>query len=959
MHYKLVQIIFFIVLCTPKMFAQDIIHFDLPFYANHRKQCILKVISSSSKQDSITLKVKIKDQHSIFDTTSRSLKLQLDLKSQVTTISVDSLLSRHKRQNEIDIYFKYFNKLPCGRYHLTIENEGVLLEDIWQYDSTISLETSIAKVLQNTLSKTIKNPKVIAKVQRYVKKAENNWFEKEVAPLLASGLAKEIEPGKGITSEVVDNKVHFYVSNLYMGYIKINSKTVLSMITSETHRKLNLLYDNEQNSMNTLINTINTSLVKKYKDKKDKNISKGKITSKTFISNEQYELSTSKPVFSELTIQSENQIFGIPVTIDALLSTQDINRQQRLSYFKVGYNLNTLKEDAQDIKKDFEAYLKEKQNKIFVAEQLAVKYQEHVTQQKDISLTEIEKLCKELNIINTDSIRNIFNTDTLSDSLRDSLLSKYFIYDSTNLAMDYQTQHEKYKNKFDNVKHKTDSIKEALQHVEQKMAAYQAAYNKMKDAYKIDSLEYHNYLSKLEKPSLQDLSSLKKDKLALLKEKKLKRIKEKLTNLEIGTINKSLSEYTLNGQLLTGAALGVEHKKMAIDVQAGRLKFIERSNTISQYYALATQVGYEYYKQNKLNITLLTYKKRPTTNGVSSGFNPQQYINAVANNMQNTNIVALTHSGSFFKIISLESEMATNFANSKTDAIQPKLNVLSYMAQKHTATAEIKKINGQLGGSIEYTGSQFSNDILPLLRKNTTIISAKIKGAIGKDYLHYDLSYNSMQQVDSRRSAKNNRLGIELKSTSKRYPNFSISYRPFSNFQLPDDTLITPARQVLGSVLFGKFQYRYKAKNLNHQWQILLNRNVSNADSLPFFSAKASANYTLASKKGWSGYYNFAYLNTNIRSTSATDKYANTISFTKDFKKYGKGSTSQEVAINRDNLLSKWATDISYNNVIKKYNIDYGVSARYMHYLDNQEIQRNIFAGVVTITYTWDKKTTL
>lgn len=577
--------------------------------------------------------------------------------------------------------------------------------------------------------------------------------------------------------------------------------------------------------------------------------------------NAQFSLSTNYNKEQEPFVQQDNNyyelegmleipIFDIPVTIDGFWTSQDKNRKAKARYIHFSY-------DAEKAK--------EKMMKLITA--YKQKYDEASGQGKDYQMIfgnyvhqlelEKEKLSSELNMQSTLQTEGFNSLNRIKEIAKDSFAN------ILNLQLDSLTESAKKSKALDSLngnKQKLIEKYQKLQEVEKKINHYQALLNQYKNSLFFDSTLVYDKMKDLK--SLEGMSNkdLAKKASEILPEGKSKDFIAGLTNFDAGMFSKSLSEYTLSGQMLTGLGMGYDIGFAELGVIYGKTEYIDGYGNVEAYKTYGGNINFKPFNNQQIGLVYFGYSPsaqlliedkffKSTDVSLPSFRNP-------------VHIVSMTYQGDVSEYLKLNGEYAiSNQQKQSKEAVQS-IDFKDRSIYKVGLSGDIPETAINLEAAYEYAGSNFENNTLPVLMTGTERVMLKGKGDFFRSFLSLGIEYNYLIQSNFKNKGTQSRWGFDLKTHSKRYPSVMLSYKPFSVFKAINDTLSIDQKPLFGEVWIGRINYQMKKMDRVIRLSATYNKNKSTMDTFVYGSSLIQGSI-IYSKQAWMLAMNMGYTQLN------------------------------------------------------------------------------------------------
>ncbi len=580
-------------------------------------------------------------------------------------------------------------------------------------------------------------------------------------------------------------QLNFYYEDCFAGRYEVNARQPLLNQVREQEEKFKsistarlLKNDMDHTSLFSQSKTIR-------KDKSEQQCVEGRLALTTNIATGQEENSGVSNNYQEISGQVVMPVMGLPVVVEGLYTTQDINRKIKSSYLRVHYDINKLKEETMESINAYNTKYAQTQSKSIGMEQLYQSLISALEAQKN-------KLLRELNSKGTSDLN-------ITDTAESSLAAKG-----------------------------GDKQKE-IGELDKKIVKYKTLLKQNENIKYFDSAVVY---SKTVDILTKDLSvkQMAKRSSDLFPDGTSKKISSGLTSFDAGIFSKSASRYTMAGQQVKGMDVSYDLGFCEATGTVGKTEYIGREGTLDQFTCYSAETKFRPIDGHKLGVIYYGYSADRTLYNKDIFFQKVNITTPVF--LQPVHIVATSYEGSISEYLKLDGEVAASFRKADKDAGLTDVHQKEKTAYHLEAIGTVPGTMIKLEGSYEKTGKHFENSTLPLAMCGTEHYRAGIKNDFFKSLVTIGIDYNRLNQSNFSSNGSNVKWGFELKTNSKRYPALSISYKPFTTFRSYTDTLTVPQRLLLGSVFNGKLTYKIKRKGNVLRFSLLCNESVTLADTV-------------------------------------------------------------------------------------------------------------------------------
>lgn len=727
-------------------------------------------------------------------------------------------------------------RLPAGDYHtyltLALEDRTITRSYIHHVDSVLSVNSGANKKFNEIFTSEKKN----GLSKKLFKQAEG--YKRNVQPSVtlqrsSAKIDREFSKEGFVVNyrEVSDAQKHadVYYDERYIGYYVIDMDEPLE---DKIKQKQNRLRNNLASGVNNNLDNnkpVFEQMRELYQSDEDREV-KGNISFTTNVATGQEEYSENENNYYEVTGQVEVPVMGIPIEVGAYYTSQDKGRVAKASYFRMHYDSEQAKAKLSNLIGQYSSKYDQASSRVGSYDMVYGTYINNIESEKDKLLADI---VSEAGISSPAKFKldttGLFNEMTVAGErkLRDSLSQKGEGLDLKQIETELNANKQRVVQQYEAVMQKYEQIKE----LEEKVEHYKHMLEQYSQNNFYDSVMAYERLKDIKDKPLDETSykSLSKSAGSLLPEGDSKKFISGLTSLDLGIFSKQVSAYTLNGQTIKGIDAGYDFGFCETEFTYGRIEYVSRDGLLDKYNGYSGRVNFIPADNHKTS--LIYYGYMP---GKKSLIRDSFYrdIDITMPDFRNPmNIVSLMHTGSITKYVDLNAEVATSFRN--LDEIQQDTSSFNgRMSYRMDVMSRIPGTTLDVNGGYEHVGKRFENNTLPLNLSGTDRYRAEATGQFFKSFLMLGVEYNYLVQQNFAGKSGNSKWGFQVKTTSKRYPSVSVSYKPFSTFRSFADTLNIPQRPIIGEVWLGKVSYQHKWKYATLRIAGIYNKNTSSIDTM-------------------------------------------------------------------------------------------------------------------------------
>jgi len=662
------------------------------------------------------------------------------------------------------------------------------------------------------------------------------------------------------------------------------------------------------------------------------------------------EYSLNENIYSEVGADLEAKILGIPVQMQGFYTTQDKNRKIKASYFRIQYDLAAASDDIQENIDQFKNEYRYKKAELKSKTDLYDKTSKKLQNKKGVLLHKIRSLIP-LDLVQEDIGSMIkdpkfeLDIDTAQIVAYVQKLAEEKVAKDSNLQSKKIFIEEKKKEIIANIE-KAKKMIETARELKTKIESYKKQFDALQQNFKIDSAFVMDKLK--DKSGLDDLSQaslIEKGKEILPQSSLAKRIRN-INQLDIGILNRSESRYTLDGQLMKGAGIGYQIGSFDIGVAGGRTEYVSRDlQGLEKYNTAMLRVANQISDDQKIKLILYSY----ASSSADSNFNLSSQLSGLDGR---TDIASLSYDARLGSAnIHAESAQSINRAVRNLEKESTPLFKLDDNASNISLGIPINKIGINSEFEYERIGKNFTNNSLSFLRRDIQMFKAGLSGTFLKGYLFMKVNLYELFQGTVGNGRENRRLGFLVQTRSKRYPNIRIDYKPFTTFNSLNDTINIAQRQLFGEVLSGKISYQLKGKTMQHRWNVLINRNESNIDTISYRTSVYQLSYILSTAKLMaSTQIGRMEMPTNLNALNSPIN--NFIRTTEQFKinRFIQSNISTEIAWHQ-NQVNRLGLVLGCAFNIPNKPLQIRVNGNLMQYRNQENINKSIYGGHLGLSY--------
>lgn len=844
------------------------------------------------------------------------------------------------------------NSLPAGNYHvvLALRFKDHEVEKTFNYhiDSLLNVSSSTGNDLDRILS--THNDKSFLGVSYTTGKNQSRQSNTSHVLKKSSRKINSALKAKGFTvnyREAGDNTfADIFCKDRFVGTYRIDmNEPIAEKIESRKKR----LKNNLASGVNTGIDRDKPVFsqmkeLKTEKAAKETREAKGNISVTGNAASGQEENSQNENNYYELAGQLDVPIMNIPVHLEGYYTSQDRARTSKASFFRLHYDSEQAKSELLQLISGYKSKYNETSSKEASFKGIYGTLLGKLRREKGLMLTE---LVKETGISDIEK----YKADTAA--LREKITSAYEkkLTDSldkyegatSGISETQQAAAAKYASTVEKFR-KIEELEGRITHYEQLLEQY----SNSKD---LDSMIAYEKVKDIDYETASEMSykQLSKSAGSLLPPGDRKKFISGLTTLDLGIFTKEISEYTLNGQNIKGLDVGYDVGKFETGFTYGNVEYVSRDGVLDRYNGYSGRVSFKPAKRQKTAIIYYGYSPGRKMLNTDTFF---RNVDVTMPSFKTPiNVVAITHSGAITRNVNVDAEVATSFRNAG-DFEKSETGLVDKMAYRINAEGHIPLAEIDVRACYEHIGKQFENNTLPLTLSGTEKYNAAASGQFLKDFLTLGIEYNYLVQHNFASKSGSSKWGFEVKTSSKRYPSVSLSYKPFTTFRSFSDTFNIPQRPILGEVWLGKLSYQIKNKVSVLRLTAVYNRNTALIDTMESNSNIAQLNAIYSRGK--------IQLMANAGQTSLDANNISPVHVKTKFLTIGAGYALDEqwnVTAGQDigmikSRLSRYGANFGLGFRFKKLPLALRCNFRYNTYKMNEaQAWKNIYAGMLDVNW--------
>lgn len=301
-----------------------------------------------------------------------------------------------------------------------------------------------------------------------------------------------------------------------------------------------------------------------------------------------------------------------------------------------------------------------------------------------------------------------------------------------------------------------------------------------------------------------------------------------LQRMDLGIFSHRLSAYTLDGQRLRGADMEYDLGAVDLGFTFGSIAYVDRQGREDRYQGYSGRMGVKSWEGHRTQLLWFGYS--PSSSLISSDtFFKEVAVHAPSFQEGMTHIVSVVHRGSWGEAVDFGGELATSVPSG--DPLMGNHRQES-LAWRFDLGGRIQGAGLEYRGEYEKVGQEFENHTLFMSYRGLERFRAALSGQWFGQFLSWEVDYHHLIQQQFSSTGNLSKWGFSLSTASRRYPRFSLSYKPFTTYRSFADTSRIPLAPILGSVWSGQMSYQWKRQGDDWRFHSLYHRHRSLSDTL-------------------------------------------------------------------------------------------------------------------------------
>jgi len=756
---------------------------------------------------------------------------------------------------------KRTDNIPAGQYktYLTVKDGNKVYHQTYlhQIDSLLGANSSVRKDVNKSLEP---KPRSFLGMQ----------FKKELSTLQSTSAATALSNANNKIGRTARTRgltpvqykrgdksyIDFYYEDWFVGRYEVKSD---EKITDHLKQQEGMLANNNLGSLNTNDLDEHPSLFSQFKElerekKQDEEI-RGEISLSTNVSSGQEQYSNVDDNYYTLTGRIELPVFGLPVELEGMYTSQDHDRQIKSSYIRMHYDADKAKSELSGTMGAYTSKYSEAKSKGIGMEQVYQTSIKNLEGQKAALQSQLDQE-KTTQLNGTTSAFNpndLKNTATADVKSKESGTANAIGSADTSKSAQQATADEA-KLKGDQAK-VTDSLaakkqrtRDRIQALDKKIDKYKMMLAQFRNTTYFDSVVGYNKIQHMSYNDETTYKQLAKSSSAILPDGKARSFLSGITTMDVGMFPQYQSKLTMAGQNMKGIDFGYDLGLLQAGVTAGKTQFIGADGNLDQYTCYSARVSFKPVKKQKIMLLYYGYtpdKKSFSGNGFLNNTDPMtpSFFNPVS-------IVSIDYDALITKYVMVSAEAAGSYKSSDRTDVPNSEKTGDNLAYHFNAEGNIPcRTPVTLEASWDKTGLGFENNTLPVSMSGTEQYKLAGKTDLFRSFITLGIEYDYMLQDNFSSNGTSRKWGFDFKTNSKRYPSIAVSYKPFTTFRSYTDTLNIPQRPLLGSVWTSKATYQIKNHGKSVRFSILYNKSTSSMDTTNYGSNMLQASCTYTDKK--------------------------------------------------------------------------------------------------------------
>ena len=532
--------------------------------------------------------------------------------------------------------------------------------------------------------------------------------------------------------------------------------------------------------------------------------------------------------YYEVRGQVEIPVMGLPVILEGLYTSQDANRQVKTSYFRVHYDVNQVKDGMKQFISSYNQKFAETKSKSTGMTQIYQKAIGNLEGQKAAIERSVQAQTNTKQFVpETKSTSSLIDTSGLTKGAVQSADSGNTVANSSKEVTDKENAAKKDEQELENKRKEIEAL-------DKRINRYKTLLAQNNNNNYFDSAMAYEKLGHLNTKDDGSYKQLTKRGENLLPDGHAKKFITGLTSFDAGMFPKYASKYTMSGQMMKGIDAGYDLGICETGFTIGKTEYVGRDGTPDKYTCYSGRAIFKLPANQKAGIVYYGYSPDKTAYAGDGFF---KNINvATPTFFHPVHIISGNYSGMLSKYVTVDAESAASFKKVQPTEGNPNPSQGDNMAWHFNTEGNIPNTPISLQGSYDKTGKQFENNTLPVSQSGTEQYKVSGKTDFFHSFLAVGVEFDRITQANFSVKATSTKWGFDIKTHSKRFPNVSLSYKPFTTFRSYADTLNIPQRPMLGSVWTSRATYQFKRQDRSWRFSLLYNKCRTIADTVSYGS---------------------------------------------------------------------------------------------------------------------------
>ena len=532
--------------------------------------------------------------------------------------------------------------------------------------------------------------------------------------------------------------------------------------------------------------------------------------------------------FQTVRGQIEIPVLGLPVQAEGFYTTQDLDRSAKMSYFHVHYDVNALKKKlAQRVSgyrdKYDETTSKSHGMSTIYGTAMEQAMRQRASLQNDL-VAEENRARQQVPEKGTAggpdtavNIQGVSDTGGKKQSADSAHVAKS-VDDLKNSASSFEQSADS----------KAAAKQQEIAALDKKIARYQQLLAQDENTNHFDSLVGYDKTKGLDGQSDVTYKKLVQKSSGILPDGEAKRFITGLSSFDAGMFSKEESKYTNSGQMVKGVSATYDFKYFEAGTMVGKMQIIGRDGTADKYTCYSERLTFKPLKGQKASLIYYGYSVDKAMVAGDAFFSHASI--SAPDFFRPTNIVSCKYDGKLWKSLKLEGEIGVCTGGAETPSGQ-NYPLGERLADRFAGVWDLAKQDAEVSAGYENMGKGFVNNTLTATPSGMEQYRISCKKGFWESHIKVGVEYDYLIQNNFTTRSSYSKAGFDIKTTFKKLPALSASYKPFITFQAYNDTFNIPRRMLFGSATSLRGSYKFKHQSQSWQINVVYSKTSTVADT--------------------------------------------------------------------------------------------------------------------------------